>query len=60
MFIHIDITDENLAKPFLTLFGLEEAENTVVSFPISKLNVYCTFILIIFSFLKNLSSEAVN
>uniref|UniRef100_A0A2N9EHS8 protein disulfide-isomerase n=1 Tax=Fagus sylvatica TaxID=28930 RepID=A0A2N9EHS8_FAGSY len=31
MFIHIDITDENLAKPFLTLFGLEEAENTVVT-----------------------------
>ncbi|KAE7997451.1 hypothetical protein FH972_002087 [Carpinus fangiana] len=31
MFIYIDITDENLAKPFLTLFGLEEAENTVVT-----------------------------
>ena len=32
MFIYIDITDENLAKPYLTLFGLEEAESTVVSF----------------------------
>ncbi|XP_062155453.1 protein disulfide isomerase-like 1-6 [Alnus glutinosa] len=31
MFIYIDITDENLAKPFLTLFGLEEAANTVVT-----------------------------
>ncbi|KAG6665264.1 hypothetical protein CIPAW_02G149100 [Carya illinoinensis] len=31
MFIYIDISDENLAKPFLTLFGLEEAENTVVT-----------------------------
>ncbi|KAL6134476.1 hypothetical protein ACLB2K_066707 [Fragaria x ananassa] len=30
MFIYIDITDENLAKPYLTLFGLEEAESTVV------------------------------
>ncbi|KAG2729072.1 hypothetical protein I3760_01G233600 [Carya illinoinensis] len=31
MFIYIDIAYENLAKPFLTLFGLEEAENTVVT-----------------------------
>ncbi|XP_024168643.2 protein disulfide isomerase-like 1-6 [Rosa chinensis] len=31
MFIYIDITDENLAKPYLTLFGLEEAESTVVA-----------------------------
>ncbi|KAH7565226.1 hypothetical protein ACOSP7_020516 [Xanthoceras sorbifolium] len=31
MFIHIDITDENVAKPFLTLFGLEDSENTVVT-----------------------------
>lgn len=31
MFINIDIKDENLAKPFLTLFGLEEAENAVVA-----------------------------
>lgn len=37
IFLYVDITDENLAKPFLTLFGLEEAKNTVVSFPISKL-----------------------
>ncbi|XP_027344208.1 protein disulfide isomerase-like 1-6 isoform X1 [Abrus precatorius] len=31
MFIHVDINDENLAKPFLTLFGLEESKNTVVA-----------------------------
>ncbi|KAL5576448.1 hypothetical protein UlMin_018147, partial [Ulmus minor] len=31
MFIYIDITDENLAKPFLTLFGLEESTNTLVT-----------------------------
>ncbi|KAL2968168.1 hypothetical protein AAZX31_15G015400 [Glycine max] len=31
MFIYVDINDENLAKPFLTLFGLEESKNTVVA-----------------------------
>lgn len=31
MFMYVDISDENLAKPYLTLFGLEEAENTVVT-----------------------------
>lgn len=31
MFIFVDIKVENLAKPFLTLFGLEESEDTVVS-----------------------------
>ncbi|XP_015867599.3 protein disulfide isomerase-like 1-6 [Ziziphus jujuba] len=31
MFIYIDITDENLAKPFLTLFGLEESKKIVVT-----------------------------
>lgn len=31
MFIHVDIKVENLAKPFLTLFGLENSEDTVVS-----------------------------
>ncbi|KAG8494733.1 hypothetical protein CXB51_012541 [Gossypium anomalum] len=31
MFIYIDILDENLAKPFLTLFGLEESKNTLVT-----------------------------
>ncbi|PPR88129.1 hypothetical protein GOBAR_AA32562 [Gossypium barbadense] len=31
MFIYIDIVDENLAKPFLTLFGLEESKNTLVT-----------------------------
>lgn len=33
LFIYIDNTDENLAKPYLTLFGLEESNSTVVSFP---------------------------
>lgn len=31
MFIHVDINDENLAKPFLTLLGLEESKHTVVA-----------------------------
>ncbi|KAL8113842.1 protein disulfide isomerase-like 1-6 [Apium graveolens] len=31
MFIHVDIKVENLAKPFLTLFGLENSEDTVVT-----------------------------
>lgn len=31
MFVFVDIADENLAKPFLTLFGLEESEETVVT-----------------------------
>ncbi|KAK7335937.1 hypothetical protein VNO80_28083 [Phaseolus coccineus] len=31
MFIYVDIDDENLAKPFLTLFGLEESKNIVVA-----------------------------
>lgn len=39
MFIYIDIADENLAKPYLTLFGLEEAESTVVSFPVNNMHI---------------------
>lgn len=31
MFIHVDITNENLAMPFLTLFGIEDVNKTVVS-----------------------------
>ncbi|KAJ6700912.1 PROTEIN DISULFIDE ISOMERASE [Salix koriyanagi] len=31
MFVYIDIADENQAKPFLTLLGIEDSENTVVS-----------------------------
>ncbi|XP_057968097.1 protein disulfide isomerase-like 1-5 isoform X2 [Malania oleifera] len=31
MFIYVDITNDNLAKPYLTLFGLEESETTVVT-----------------------------
>lgn len=30
MFVAADIGEDNLAKPFLTLFGLEESEETVV------------------------------
>ncbi|KAL2539234.1 Protein disulfide isomerase-like 1-6 [Abeliophyllum distichum] len=30
MFIYVDIREDNLAKPFLTLFGLEESEDTVI------------------------------
>ncbi|KAF8407053.1 hypothetical protein HHK36_006178 [Tetracentron sinense] len=31
MFVYIDIAEDNLAKPFLTLFGLEESEKTIVT-----------------------------
>ncbi|KAL2928510.1 Protein disulfide isomerase-like 1-6 [Bienertia sinuspersici] len=31
MFIYVDITDENLAKPFLSLLGLEDFQKTVVA-----------------------------
>ncbi|XP_010254101.1 PREDICTED: protein disulfide isomerase-like 1-6 [Nelumbo nucifera] len=31
MFVCVDIAEGNLAKPFLTLFGLEESEQTVVT-----------------------------
>ncbi|GFP99914.1 protein disulfide isomerase-like 1-6 [Phtheirospermum japonicum] len=30
MFVGVDIAEDNLAKPFLTLFGLEESEETIV------------------------------
>ncbi|KAG6425920.1 hypothetical protein SASPL_110129 [Salvia splendens] len=30
MFVAVDIREENLAKPFLTLFGLEDSEDAVV------------------------------
>ncbi|KAL6584659.1 Thioredoxin-like domain [Orobanche minor] len=30
MFVAVDIREDNLAKPFLTLFGLEESEETTV------------------------------
>lgn len=42
MFVYTDITDENLAKPFLTLFGLEDSENTVVIFQMTS-NLLTTF-----------------
>ncbi|KAG8379960.1 hypothetical protein BUALT_Bualt07G0143900 [Buddleja alternifolia] len=31
MFVGVDIKEENLAKPFLTLFGLEESEETAIT-----------------------------
>ncbi|KAL1199437.1 Protein disulfide isomerase-like 1-6 [Cardamine amara subsp. amara] len=31
MFIYIDISNENLAMPFLTLFGIENAKKTVIA-----------------------------
>ncbi|GMH17677.1 hypothetical protein Nepgr_019518 [Nepenthes gracilis] len=31
MFLYVNIRDDNLAKPFLTLLGLEESEQTVVA-----------------------------
>lgn len=31
MFVFVDIKDDNLAKPFLTLFGLEDSEDTLVT-----------------------------
>ncbi|GAB4850202.1 protein disulfide isomerase-like [Ancistrocladus abbreviatus] len=31
MFLYVDIKDDNLAKPFLTMLGLEESEKTVVA-----------------------------
>ena len=42
-FLYIDITDENLAKPFLTLYGIEESKNTVVSFLIINYLSYYEF-----------------
>ncbi|CAK9174601.1 unnamed protein product [Ilex paraguariensis] len=31
MFVFVDIREDNLAKPFLTLFGLEESDKTLVT-----------------------------
>lgn len=31
MFVYVNVAEENLAKPFLTLFGLEESDKTVVT-----------------------------
>ncbi|KAK6912066.1 hypothetical protein RJ641_024159 [Dillenia turbinata] len=31
MFVYVDIIEENLAKPLLTLFGLEESDKTIVA-----------------------------
>lgn len=44
MFIFVDIKVENLAKPFLTLFGLEESEDTTVSSIIYSLMQFSTII----------------
>lgn len=38
MLIYVDITEENLAKPFLTLLGLEDSQQTVVAAFDSKIS----------------------
>lgn len=43
MFVFVDIKEENLAKPFLTLFGLEDSEDTLVSFIMNNFNTNLTF-----------------
>lgn len=40
MFIYVDIAEENLAKPFLTLYGLEPEKPTVTAFDTSKGSKY--------------------
>lgn len=41
MFIYVDTAEENLAKPFLTLYGLESEEKPTVSLTIdSRLILY--------------------
>lgn len=46
MFVFVDIKEENLAKPFLTLFGLEESEDTVVSFLMKQYSFLQLFVFI--------------
>lgn len=45
----VDIKEDNLAKPFLTLFGLEESEDAVVSFlmTIHPVFLHCIVIYLI-------------
>jgi len=43
IFIYVDIDEENLAKPFLTLFGLEESKNTVVSLLVGYNDIFGLF-----------------
>ncbi|KAG8093886.1 hypothetical protein GUJ93_ZPchr0012g19614 [Zizania palustris] len=40
MFIYVDTAEENLAKPFLTLYGLEPEKPTVTAFDTSKGSKY--------------------
>jgi hypothetical protein len=44
MFIYVDTAEENLAKPFLTLYGLESEKKPTVSFTLdSQLILYAPF-----------------
>jgi len=44
MFIYVDTAEENLAKPFLTLYGLESEKKPTVSFTLdSQLILYAHF-----------------
>jgi hypothetical protein len=36
MFIYVDTAEENLAKPFLTLYGLESEKGPTVSFTLDS------------------------
>ncbi|RZC51213.1 hypothetical protein C5167_019633 [Papaver somniferum] len=38
LFVYVDITDDNLAKPFLTLFGYEDSKKAVVTAFDNKVN----------------------
>lgn len=42
MFIYVDTAEENLAKPFLTLYGLESEEKPTVSLTIDSRLILCT------------------
>ena len=44
MFIYVDTAEENLAKPFLALYGLESEKKPTVSFTLdSQLILYAHF-----------------
>lgn len=43
MFIYVDTAEENLAKPFLTLYGLESEKKPTVSFTLDSINHACPF-----------------
>lgn len=49
MMVLVDVKEDNLAKPFLTLFGLEDSEDAVVSFLIILLLVFLLGCTVVFS-----------